>query len=82
MGFFERELRDRKELGYPPFSRMVLARVDALDEKEAQAAAAVLARAARVGRALTRTGRRADALDVRGPAPRRSRRSATASASA
>ncbi|MBX3209149.1 MAG: primosomal protein N', partial [Labilithrix sp.] len=26
MGFFDRELRDRKELGYPPFSRMIFAR--------------------------------------------------------
>ncbi|MFO0734254.1 MAG: primosomal protein N' [Labilithrix sp.] len=47
MGFFEHELRDRKELGYPPFSRMVLARIDSLDEKEAQSAGAVLAKAAR-----------------------------------
>jgi primosomal protein N' (replication factor Y) len=47
MGFFEHELTDRRELNYPPFSRMVLARIDSLDEKEAQAAGAVLARAAR-----------------------------------
>lgn len=47
MGFFEHELKDRRELSYPPFSRMVLARIDSLDEKEAQAAGAVLARAAR-----------------------------------
>jgi primosomal protein N' (replication factor Y) len=47
MGFFEHELKDRRELDYPPFSRMVLARIDSLDEKEAQAAGAVLARAAR-----------------------------------
>ena len=46
-GFFEHELRDRRELNYPPFSRMVLARIDSLDEAEAQAAGAVLARAAR-----------------------------------
>jgi primosomal protein N' (replication factor Y) len=60
MGFFNRELRDRKELSYPPFSRMVLARVDAIDEQAAQEAAAHLARAAR---AIAQT-----ALDVRGPA--------------
>jgi primosomal protein N' (replication factor Y) (superfamily II helicase) len=65
MGFFDRELRDRKELGYPPFSRMILARVDAMDEKEAQDAAAVLARAAR---AVSHSGEDAEALDVRGPA--------------
>jgi primosomal protein N' (replication factor Y) len=47
MAFFEHELKDRKELSYPPFSRMVLARIDALDEKEAQAAGVTLARAAR-----------------------------------
>jgi primosomal protein N' (replication factor Y) (superfamily II helicase) len=46
-GFLERELRDRRELEYPPFSRMVLARVDALDEDEAREATSVLARAAR-----------------------------------
>lgn len=70
LGFFERELRDRKELGYPPFSRMVLARIDAMDEGEAQSAAAVLARAARaVARqaAASASGTGAT-LDVRGPA--------------
>ncbi len=46
-GFLERELRDRRELAYPPFSRMVLARVDALDEELAGRATAELARAAR-----------------------------------
>jgi primosomal protein N' (replication factor Y) len=65
-GFFDRELRDRKELSYPPYSRMVLARVDAVDEKEAQAAAAVLARAAR---ASARGNEDAAPLDVRGPSP-------------
>lgn len=66
-GFIERELRDRKELGYPPYSRMVLVRIDALDEAEAQAAGAELARAARV---VATSGPSAgpEALDVRGPA--------------
>ena len=59
LGFFDRELKDRHELGYPPFSRMVLARIDALDEAEALDAATQLARAAR-----TSSG-----LDVRGPSP-------------
>jgi primosomal protein N' (replication factor Y) len=75
MGFFNHELRDRRELHYPPFSRMVLARVDALDEREAQDAAGVLARAAR---AATRMGPRTELagpasepgmVDVRGPSP-------------
>ncbi len=59
LGFFDRELKDRQELGYPPFSRMVLVRVDSLDEAEALEAASRLAAAAR-----TATG-----LDVRGPSP-------------
>jgi primosomal protein N' (replication factor Y) len=63
-GFFERELRDRKELGYPPFSRMVLARIDAVDEHEAKQAAILLARAAReAARAVASKG----TVDVRGP---------------
>lgn len=64
-GFIERELRDRKELAYPPFSRMALARVDALDEREAQEATAMLARAAR---AAARTGE-VGAVTVLGPTP-------------
>lgn len=64
-GFIERELRDRKELAYPPFSRMALARVDALDEKEAQEATALLARAAREA---ARTGE-LGAVTVLGPTP-------------
>jgi primosomal protein N' (replication factor Y) (superfamily II helicase) len=68
MGFLERELRDRKELGYPPYSRVVLARVDALDERAAQEAAADLAKAARaVARAQPPTTP-SETLDVRGPA--------------
>ncbi|MBX3259017.1 MAG: primosomal protein N' [Labilithrix sp.] len=65
MGFFDRELRDRKELGYPPFSRMVFARVDSMDEKEALAAAATLARAARAAHA----GAGAGPFEVLGPSP-------------
>lgn len=67
MGFIERELRDRKELGYPPYSRMVLARVDAMDEREAQDAANVLARAARAVARQTSVDA-PGVLDVRGPA--------------
>ena len=64
-GFIERELRDRKELAYPPFSRMALTRVDSLDENEAQEATALLARAAR---AAARTGE-LGAVTVLGPTP-------------
>src|SRR5690606_20223333 len=62
-GFLERELRDRRELEYPPFSRMVLARVDAVDEDEAREGTAVLARAARA--VADRPA--AEALHVLGP---------------
>jgi len=76
-GFIEKELRDRKELSYPPFSRMVLVRVDGLDEREAQDATAALAHAARaVARQAAAAGAgagagaalsSADALTVLGP---------------
>lgn len=64
LGFLERELRDRKELAYPPFSRMALARVDGLDEAETRDATAVLARAAREA---SRETSDADKLWVLGP---------------
>ena len=63
-GFLEHELRDRRELGYPPFSRMTLARVDALDEQAAKEATHVLARAARQVGAAGSTG---PMLTVLGP---------------
>jgi primosomal protein N' (replication factor Y) len=60
-GFIERELVDRKELGYPPYSRIALVRVEAVVEEDARAATARLADAARaVG---------ASDVDVLGPAP-------------
>jgi primosomal protein N' (replication factor Y) len=46
-GFWERELADRREVGYPPFSRLALVRVDALDEDTARAAAGKVAAHAR-----------------------------------
>jgi primosomal protein N' (replication factor Y) len=46
-GFLERETRNRRELGYPPFSRAALVRVDALDEAEARGACLELAEVAR-----------------------------------
>ncbi len=64
-GFIERELRDRKELAYPPFSRMALVRVDSLDERETQEATAFLARAARDSARDGELG----ALTVLGPTP-------------
>lgn len=62
--FLERELRDREELGYPPFSRMVLIRLDGMDEHKvvevAQRLAAIAEQAPEV---------LAERVDVRGPSP-------------
>ncbi len=69
LGFLDRELLDRRELLYPPFSRMALARVDAVDEQEAQAGAEELAKAARAAARAAGGPDAADHLDVRGPAP-------------
>ena len=44
--FLERELVDRRELGYPPLTRAALVRVDAPEESEARAACERLARVA------------------------------------
>ncbi|MCA9619387.1 MAG: primosomal protein N', partial [Myxococcales bacterium] len=46
-GFLEHELRDRQEVGYPPFSRIALVRVSAVDEEVARKAAGQLAARAR-----------------------------------
>jgi primosomal protein N' (replication factor Y) len=46
-GFLERELADRAEVGYPPFCRAALVRVDAIDEGVAAHGAWRLAEAAR-----------------------------------
>jgi primosomal protein N' (replication factor Y) len=62
--FMERELADRRELGYPPFARAALVRVDAGDQDEARSACEALAHRAR-GCAPVRSG---DVL-VQGPAP-------------
>jgi primosomal protein N' (replication factor Y) len=45
-GFLKCELRNRRELMFPPFSRMAMARVDGPDEAEAREAAHHLQRAA------------------------------------
>ena len=63
-GFIARELLDRKELGYPPFTRAALVRVDAVEEHTARAACAHLAKVA-LGMELARGG----AVLVQGPAP-------------
>jgi primosomal protein N' (replication factor Y) len=63
-GFLERELADRRELGYPPLSRSALVRVDAIDGAEARRACERLARVARECDAAL-TGK----LLVQGPAP-------------
>jgi primosomal protein N' (replication factor Y) len=60
-GFVERELEDRRELGYPPFRRMALVRVDAVEERTARAHAELLARLARKVAGST--------AEVVGPAP-------------
>lgn len=68
LGFLDRELLDRRELLYPPFSRMALVRVDAVDEAEAQQAAEHLARAARAASRGGEAPLGEGMLDVRGPA--------------
>jgi primosomal protein N' (replication factor Y) len=60
-GFLSRELLDRRELGYPPYSRVALVRVDALDEEVARLACARLADRAREAAE--------PGVEVRGPAP-------------
>jgi primosomal protein N' (replication factor Y) len=61
--FVERELRDREELGYPPFARLALLRIDAVDEHLARVTAQELAEAAQALPAV-----RAREVDVLGPA--------------
>jgi primosomal protein N' (replication factor Y) len=46
-GFWARELADRAEVGYPPFTRLILFKIDALDEEQARTAANKLAAQAR-----------------------------------
>ena len=63
-GFLRAELAERRELGFPPFGRLIAVRVDAADEQRAARGADVLARAAR-SQAVVQTG----AISVLGPAP-------------
>jgi primosomal protein N' (replication factor Y) len=46
-GFLAHEIADREEVGYPPFSRIALLRVDAVEEAQARQAAARFAAHAR-----------------------------------
>ncbi|MBI3200971.1 MAG: primosomal protein N' [Myxococcales bacterium] len=59
--FVERELEDRRELGYPPYRRIALVRVDAVQEARAREVAAKLANLARK--------HAPERVDVLGPAP-------------
>jgi primosomal protein N' (replication factor Y) (superfamily II helicase) len=59
-GFVEQEMELRKELGYPPFSRLALVRVDAVEEARAQGASERLARLAR---------KEGQGAQILGPAP-------------
>jgi primosomal protein N' (replication factor Y) len=60
--FLARELLDRREVGYPPFARLALVRIEAMDEDEARAAAQRIAEEARSTRAAA-----ARLVDVLGP---------------
>ena len=60
-GFIREEAVARKETNYPPFSRMVVLRLDASKEGDANDAAAAVLVAARAAAG--------DAIQVRGPAP-------------
>jgi primosomal protein N' (replication factor Y) len=62
--FLERELADRRELGYPPIARAALVRVDAVDEAVARTACLQLA-----GVALSSPEVRMGRVLVQGPAP-------------
>lgn len=62
--FVEHELAEREELGYPPFARMALIRVDAIDEQLASD------EARRIVAAMHETEpARRGVVEVRGPAP-------------
>jgi primosomal protein N' (replication factor Y) len=62
--FLERELADRRELGYPPFTHAALLRLDGPEEEAVRGACARLADAARSTQAV-----RSGAVLAQGPAP-------------
>jgi primosomal protein N' (replication factor Y) len=61
--YASQELAAREELGYPPYLRMALLRIDGADLAAAEQVASAAARA------LARLAERSDELVVRGPAP-------------
>jgi primosomal protein N' (replication factor Y) len=63
-GFLERESADRREAGYPPFRRLALVRVDALDAALAESTARWLAEVAQ-----SSAGVRDGKVEVLGPTP-------------
>jgi primosomal protein N' (replication factor Y) len=71
-GFIDREMADRRELGYPPFSRMALVRVDGVDEALVRRETARIAQAARAAAASIAAASgpaKGPVVDVLGPAP-------------
>lgn len=62
--FLARELVDREELGYPPFSRMVLLRLDGMNEQRVVEVAQKLAALAEQAPDVV-----AERVEVRGPSP-------------
>ena len=65
-GFIERELSLREEVGYPPFQRLVVLRLEGVSARATEDAAVDIARRAR---AVARTHGGDVPPDVRGPAP-------------
>lgn len=63
-GFLARELEDRRETHYPPFARLALVRIDAIDVRLAERTAAIVA-----DRAKSSPAARAGHVEVLGPAP-------------
>lgn len=63
-GFLRTELKDRSEVHYPPFAKLALLRIEAIDARVAQRVAANLARAC-----MASAPARASKVDVLGPAP-------------
>ncbi len=63
-GFFAEEIRARREVGYPPFARLVSVRIHAGAERDARGATETLAETARRHHAV-----REGAVQVLGPAP-------------
>jgi primosomal protein N' (replication factor Y) len=66
-GFVQRELEARRESGYPPFTRLALARVSGVPEDAVAAAAAKLTGALK--KAVARDPQLAPAIRILGPAP-------------